>query len=133
MRAMVLPRFGDPGVFAMAAILPVSGYSTISGVVEAAATTKRVATSPGFQTWWAPSAPRGKWATSPGRSSRSPAGVRSVGVPSSTSSSSSAPWWKWYGRCLSPGSTTYTLMVRLRPGLRTSRRGFLHQLSGPGP
>ena len=41
----------------------------------------RIGASVRFETWCAPSLPRGKQATSPSRSSRSPSGVRSVGRP----------------------------------------------------
>ncbi|HEX3909628.1 MAG TPA: hypothetical protein VHW67_02855 [Solirubrobacteraceae bacterium] len=45
--------------------------------------------------WWAPSSPRRKATTSPAASPRRPAGVRSVGRPSSTASSSSSPRCQW--------------------------------------
>ena len=52
-----------------------------------------ISTFPGPLTVCAPAGPAGKQATSPARSVRSPSGVRRVGVPSTTSSHSSTPWW----------------------------------------
>jgi hypothetical protein len=82
-------------VRAIAASLPLSGYSTISGETCASATTYRAGSSVRFSTWCAPAAPLAKWTTSPGCSSCSPSGVRSVGRPRSTRINSSFPWWKW--------------------------------------
>src|SRR5712691_3507254 len=57
---------------------------------------------------------------------RSPSGVRSVGLPSGTRSSSSAPWWKWYGHCVSPGGSSYSVIPSFCPG-PTSRFTFWFQ------
>ena len=43
---------------------------------------------------------------SPGASMRSPSGVRSVGVPETTTRNSSQPSSQWYGQSFSPGGVS---------------------------
>src|SRR5262249_2960020 len=95
--------------------LPLSGYSTVSGTRFAESSI----TVPGPRSWCAPSGPTGKQVTSPRRSSRSPSRVRRVGVPSTTISHSSVPWWKWYGQVRSPsGSSKSEIPIGAEPSLR---------------
>jgi hypothetical protein len=83
--------------------LSLSGYSAIpnSFLVEKIAT--RTGSSPALRTWCAPAGPAGKQTTSPGSRTRSPSGVRSVGLPAIVISHSSSVHSKWYGQIASPG------------------------------
>src|SRR5438067_2701136 len=56
---------------------------------------------------FAPSGPRGNVSTSPSFSCRSPSGVRTVGRPRNTTSSSSLAWWKWF-QFSPPGCSSQT-------------------------
>src|SRR4051794_7134312 len=76
--------------------------------------TTRHGASASLRTWCAPSGPAGKQTTSPARSTSSPSGVRTVGVPERTMSHSSLAASQWYGHARRPGGSS------MRPPARRS-------------
>ena len=66
----------------------------------------------------------------PSSSSRSPAGVRSVGRPRRTTSHSSLAWCVWYGHKRSPASSSYMLPPRISAPMRDPTQASL--LRHPG-
>jgi hypothetical protein len=78
-----------------APILPESGWRTTSGSPEGLKARNRTDSSVRFTIWCAPCSPRGNETTSPCSSSRQPSGVRRLGVPRSTITSSSSVICAW--------------------------------------
>jgi hypothetical protein len=73
------------------ATLPVSGYSATSGLAFVDTMSTRATCSESLRSWCAPAGPRGHDTRSPSARTRSPSCIRTVGVPRSTSRSSSEP------------------------------------------
>jgi len=72
-------------------ILPLSACTAARGRAKFDTSSTRTTSSDRFVTLCAPSGPFGKRMQSPGASFRSPSGARNVGVPTTTTSSSSFP------------------------------------------
>src|SRR4051794_7010185 len=88
---------------------PVSRCSATSGKRIVETTSTRAGSGPGFVTACAPPSPLGKASTAPAGTRRGPAGVRTTGLPDSTTTSSSLAWWAWYGEIAPPASISYSV------------------------